>query len=1110
MPLPRLGCGGPSHHDGIKTPEIAALAPQATDHGPAALGKMNDDPFRPGPKPEAGPQLEAAGATEHTHVPPTLLHAMPLPRLGCGGPSQDKSSEVGNTKVREHMETPQFTSIDPAMYEHCENAKKKPRMRSPSSLKGLSLTSSHHVSSQIAATSTSQAGDRATERDHENHSPVTVKSDTPTISDTVHFQPVLKGHIQWMNSAETFWYAADLPAESLERVWELGTCCQFTDLQEEVTACMTPMKVLQADDDCVTIPRHCVQILIDQELTLLKVEPHAPLLQQQQIHSLAATLYDQFGQVTEGQTTDFGTVLTTEPLTHGVNAHDLVYVFAAFSQTNMSWHVCKLTNTITASFTGDRLAVEFLQKFFMHALTTHSRDVLGRKATVKDNGDLVFAPSRSSGVMPPNPFLIALSIAAAKTLLDGLETEADDLTGRATTIKWAGRPVWQGRLQANTMLATIEYILRMCFRMICDGVQSPLDSTIQQLPINARREDTLIHAVMAIRGGGQGTKMQQRAIQQNALASTLLDHGFNLAWTTKAVETIMDKFGLGKLQSVNSQPMGNAKIQAVLTLCKEAGVTIPELSKPKSGNEIPGSFAQKRKKRAADFKLNPSDYTLVDGFFTKGDGSEMQQVSQIIPQSCGICILTSSQAEVWVREGQKISADELGLLVLGSITVPSGLASEEVTFPSYNSDKQMVLLTATLIQLGAKNIQHKQGDPKQVPSESCSLVAVTMYREDWMEDDWRAITTNPTAMVRKQLEAEGLSAGIQAIWGKSLRHQRSPATPIQALTVQVHMTVEDTSLEKLLARSGFNRLFLTPKTQVGRLNPTYKVIWIPGDVPKMTSLTTKCQACLGLVRGRQGKGYGLRFHTDQYDTAWAVLLPGTSPPQNNPGDKVYKLQNLPFGCTKLMLQNWIEAMKWDACPIRALGPQTWIVRAASDIPPGIPMFNSSPILARLLPPRAQQGPEKILLGPRPKPPTGQNGDPWHQGHDPWANYGLAKAPVAAQAVALPPQQGPTEKRLEEQDAKLATMQASLEQLTQNQKLHAKQVESQFKQAAHREQENLNKMDQALKHIELSVDNAMSKSMQQYQSVMDDKFQEIKNLFLSNKRSAPADESDMHD
>ena len=704
-------------------------------------------------------------------------------------------------------------------------------------------------------------------------------------------------------------------------------------------------------------------------------------------------------------------------------------------------------------------------------------------------------------------------------MLDCIETETDDLTGKDTTIKWAGRPIWTGRLHSETTLGTIEYILRKCFqpwgptpafRLICEGTQVPLDTSVDQLPMNARRQATLIHAVMAIRGGGQGTKMQQRAVQQNALASTLLDHGFNLTWTTKAVETIMDKFGLGKLQSVNSQPMGNAKIQAIFALCKDAGIAIPEPAKPKSGNDIPGSLTQRRKKRASDFKLNPADYTLVEGFFTKEDGSQMPQMSQLAPQSCGICLQTVSQAEVWVREGQKLSADELGLLVLGPIQVPAGLTSEEITFPCFNNDNQMVLITATLIQLGAKTIQHKQGDPKQVPSETCSLVAVTLYREDWQDDDWRSITTNPTTVVRKQLETEGLSSGIQAIWGKSLRHQRSPATPAQALTVQIHMTVEDATLERMLTRSGFNRLFLTPKTQVGRLNPTYKVIWIPGDIPKLTSLSTKCSSCLGLVRGRQGKGYGLRFHTDRYDAAWSVLLPGTSPPQSNPGDKVYKLQNLPFGCTKLMLQNWIEAMKWDACPIRALGPQTWIVRSASEIPPGIPMFNASPILARLLPPREQHGSEKILLGPRPKPQPGQVGDPWHQGQDPWANYGASKPPIAMPAAAMPPQQGPTEKRFLEQDAKIATIQASLDELAQNQKLHAKQVDSQFKQAAQREQDNLNKMDQALKHIEMTVDNAMQKSMHQYQSSMDEKFQEIKSLFLNNKRPAPAEESEMED
>ena len=118
--------------------------------------------------------------------------------------------------------------------------------------------------------------------------------------------------------------------------------------------------------------------------------------------------------------------------------------------------------------------------------------------------------------------------------------------------------------------------------------------------------------------------------------------------------------------------------------------------------------------------------------------------------------------------------------------------------------------------------------------------------------------------------------------------------------------------------------------------------------------------------------------------------------------------------------------------------------------------------------------------------------------------------LAAPQAALPPQQGPTEKRLLEQDAKIANMQASLEQLTQSQKHHAKHVESQFKQAAQREQDNMNKMDSALKQIEKSVDKAMTKSFNQYQASMDEKFQEIKHLFMSNKRTAPPDEEDTED
>jgi len=726
--------------------------------------------------------------------------AKPLPRLGCGGPSRcTDSHDDASFSMDDTCREVQPMEMEGHPKRHCSAFE---RSRHPEHDTSHKTKTDAEVADDSAEprSRTEQSQPELLDLQQGSHSPITVISDTQTVSDTMQFQPVLKGVIKWTQYEETFWFAADLPGTHLERVWELGPCCQFSDLQELTTACLMPMHPFQVDETMVTLPRNCVQVLMDEELTLLKVEPHVALLQQPHILALSGELYDQFGLISQGQTTDYGTILLTEPITYGVNVQDLVLVFAAFDQTQMRWHVCRFSNRIVASFAGPDAAVNFLRQFFMQALTAQSLHLLGRKIVNQPGSDLVFEHSRLTGIAPPNSFLIAIAIAAAKTLMDCLETTEDDVDGRNINFKWAGRPVWKGKIHGNTTLATLECLLRHCLapwgqtptmRILCQGKQQLLDHTIQQLPQDPTKEHVVIHAIMALRGGGQGTKVQQRAVQQNALASTLLDHGFNLAWTTKAVDTVMEKFGLGKLQAVNAQPMGSAKIQAAMQLCKDAGITIPDLPKPKSGNDIPGNIAQKRKKRTLEFKLNPSDYTLVEGFFTREDGTVLPQVNQIVPHSCGICIQTPSQAEVWVREGQKISVDELGLLVLGPITVHSALTSEEITFPSLNSDRQMVLITATLVQLGAKAIQHKQGDPKQVPSETCSLMAVTMYKEDWQTDDWTAITTNPVAMVRKLLEKEGLSQGIQAVWGKSLRHNRAPATPIQASTVQVHMTVED-------------------------------------------------------------------------------------------------------------------------------------------------------------------------------------------------------------------------------------------------------------------------------------------------------------------------------
>ena len=118
------------------------------------------------------------------------------------------------------------------------------------------------------------------------------------------------------------------------------------------------------------------------------------------------------------------------------------------------------------------------------------------------------------------------------------------------------------------------------------------------------------------------------------------------------------------------------------------------------------------------------------------------------------------------------------------------------------------------------------------------------------------MVNHPVAHVKKVFTPEGIDQFVHAYWGKSLRCNRLHATPIQATSVQLHCTVEEAKLTKLLSHSGLNKIFAAPKTQGGQISPDFRVIWCRGDITKLTAASTKTKGCLGLVRGKQDKGYG--------------------------------------------------------------------------------------------------------------------------------------------------------------------------------------------------------------------------------------------------------------
>ena len=132
----------------------------------------------------------------------------------------------------------------------------------------------------------------------------------------------------------------------------------------------------------------------------------------------------------------------------------------------------------------------------------------------------------------------------------------------------------------------------------------------------ASRDAIVIHVVMRLQGGGgnTGAKHQNRMMQQSALASYLLEQGYELSWVTSTVDTLCNRFGLAKLQHVTAMPVGSQKLTALLALLKEASIAVPALPTPQTRKQAQGMPWQKPKKHKGDSMIDPSEYSFIPGF----------------------------------------------------------------------------------------------------------------------------------------------------------------------------------------------------------------------------------------------------------------------------------------------------------------------------------------------------------------------------------------------------------------------------------------------------------------------------------------------------------------
>ena len=174
----------------------------------------------------------------------------------------------------------------------------------------------------------------------------------------------------------------------------------------------------------------------------------------------------------------------------------------------------------------------------------------------------------------------------------------------------------------------------------------------------------------------------------------------------------------------------------------------------------------------------------------------------------------------------------------------TSLRHELLHVPCKDAENRPIIMKATLFQLGEKAVKTHVSQQPIINEQTCKTVAVTFWQEDWTKEEWDYIVDHPFAYARQVLAAQGLEAVFHATWGRSLRKDRQPTTAQHATSVQFHATVASDKLRQLLTLScGFNRVWITPKDNQGRLDMTWRVIWTDGSIAHLTSLASKTNEC---------------------------------------------------------------------------------------------------------------------------------------------------------------------------------------------------------------------------------------------------------------------------
>eukprot|EP00438_Fugacium_kawagutii_P034155 Skav226363 [mRNA] locus=scaffold290:41300:46171:- [translate_table: standard] len=625
-----------------------------------------------------------------------------------------------------------------------------------------------------------------------------------------------------------------------------------------------------------------------------------------------------------------------------------------------------------------------------------------------------------------------------------------------------------------------------------------------------------VHLIAPLRGGGPQkppqSKQDYHKLVESGIASMLLDYQVQLPQIPPAVAKLIQHVSVPKLHALLQHDNSYQKHQQFQELCRKYEVQLPT-TEPRN-MKVQGKFQKIRDQQTQRQMTNPDpqQFQLKPGFFKNADGTDATILHQFSMQASGVLLAKPADVHQWLKATPHKATDELGVYILGHVTIPQEFSVLQVNAPATDAAGRELLLNGLLVQFGSKHLTTAAAQHAEYATETRQVASVTVWKADVEPSVWTQIVQAPVRTIQQMLTQEGFGNLLSQPWGRVFQHNGTTVKPEVATSVQFHCTfVQDTKFASLLRRSGFCRVYICPKTEAGSPDPKWKVVWVSNEMSilELEGQASGIAGAAGLVKSR--RGFGLRIEAENYQAAWSKLKPNQPLPDMQETKWTFKLHPLPMGVTADTLKEWAQkSYQWRIKPIRSIGAKQWIIGADS-IPQQILLFNTQPLLLQQLPVRGTKPAPAIAAGPKnlsvkPLPQNQEAQASAYRTGDPHQTQGRAAA------SSLPPVelnrsseqrtlQGPVAQRMEQQESRLHAIETAMQTLKEDQQVTRQKgeefqvkIETQLQHHVQHTQKGFDYLSTENRSLQQSVADAIANQ----ECKMLQCFEEVKSLFLTTR------------